>query len=149
MRLIRALIDTNLLINNLLSPNPAMSATGLIFAAALREDFTLLLTAGITSELNRKLRDDPSLGRRLPRVDADELILLLGSVAENIPTLPEPYPEIGRDRKDDYLIAHAVVAQADYLVSWDKDLLVLNEILGIHMVSPPEFLQVLRQAGLV
>lgn len=40
-----------------------------------------------------------------------------------------------------------VVAQADYLVSWDKDLLVLNEVLGVCMVSPPEFLQLLRQDG--
>lgn len=145
----RALIDTNLLINNLLSPAPATSATGVIFEAALSGHFTLLLTVGIIEELDRKLREDPDLARRLPRADAEELITLLSTVAERVPRLPEPYPEIGRDRKDDFLIAHSVVAHADYLVSWDKDLLDLQEVEGVRIVSPPEFLHVLRAEGLL
>ncbi len=140
----RALIDTNLL-----SPSPASSATGVVFQAALQGAFTLLLTVGVTAELDRKLSEDPALARRLRKSDAEELVTLLRSVAEDIPLLPDPYPEIGRDRKDDFLIAHSVIAQADYLVTWDKDLRVLEKIEGFRIVSPPEFLQVLRQAGLV
>lgn len=77
-----ALIDTNLLVNNLLSPDPANSATGLIFAAALRRTFTLLLTPPVLAELDRKLREDSSLARRIPRADADELVSLLEGAAE-------------------------------------------------------------------
>jgi len=145
----RVLIDTNLLINNLLSPNPANSATGLIFASALRGSFSLLLIPDVILELDRKLREDSSLASRLPREDADELVSLLESVAEDIPVVHEPYPQIGRDRKDDFLVAHAVVARADYLVSWDNDLLVLDEVLGVRMVNPPTLLQILRQQSLL
>lgn len=144
----RALNDTNVLINNLLSPAPAASATGLIFAAALRGAFTLLLTVGVTDELGRKLREDPALARRLPPADAEELLALLGSVAEAVPLLAEPYPEVGRARKDDFLLAHNVVAQADYLITWDKDRLVLGEVAGVRIVSPPAFLQALRTTSL-
>ncbi len=77
------------------------------------------------------------------------MIAILTTVAELIPRLPEPYPEIGRDRKDDFLIAHGIVSGADYLVSWDKDLLDLKEIDGMRIVSPPEFLRILREAGLL
>lgn len=52
-----------------------------------------------------------------------------------------------RDSKDDFLIAHAIVAEADYLVSWDRDLLDLREIGGVLIVSPPELLRRLREAN--
>jgi len=145
----RALIDTNLLIANLLSPTPATASTGVVFQSALEGRFTLLFTDGVSDELDRKLLEDAVLAKRIPRADADELIAILTTVAELIPRLPEPYPEIGRDRKDDFLIAHGIVSGADYLVSWDKDLLDLKEIDGMRIVSPPEFLRILREAGLL
>jgi len=145
----RALIDTNLLIANLLSPTPATSSTGVVFQSALEGRFTLLFTDGVSDELDRKLIEDAVLAQRIPRADADELIAILTTVAELIPRLPELYPEIGRDRKDDFLIAHGIVSGADYLVSWDKDLLDLKEIDGMRIVSPPEFLRILREAGLL
>ena len=145
----RALIDTNLLIANLLSPNPATSSTGVVFQSALEGRFVLLYTEGVTDELDRKLLENTELAKRIPRADADELIAILSTVAEVIPRLPEPYPEIGRDRKNDFLIAHGIVSGADYLVSWDKDLLDLQEIEGMHIVSPPKFLRILREAGLL
>ena len=145
----RALIDTNLLIANLLSEASATSAVGVIFQAALADRFTLLLPVGIMEELDRNLLSDPVLATRVARADADALITILSTVAELVPLLPKPYPEVGRDRKDDFLIVHSVIAKADYLVSWDKDLLTIEEIEGIRIVSPPEFSQVLRAADLL
>lgn len=52
-----------------------------------------------------------------------------------------------RDPDDDYLIAHALAAGADYLVSWDNDLRDLGFVDGLAIVSPPEFLRILREAG--
>jgi putative PIN family toxin of toxin-antitoxin system len=146
---VRALIDTNLLIANLLSEASATSAVGVIFQAALADRFTLLLPVVIMEELDRNLLSDPVLATRVARADADALITILSTVAELVPLLPEPYPEVGRDRKDDFLIVHSVIAKAAYLVSWDKDLLTLEEIEGIHIVSPPAFSQVLRAADLL
>ena len=143
----RTLLDTNLLISYLLSRQPSTSATGLILRAALAGRFTLLFTAGIADELGDKLTTRSDLAARVPRAHADELLLTLGAVAEVNPRLGEPYPEVGRDRKDDYLIAHAIAAGADYLVSWDKDLRDLGQVDGVRIVSPPEFLRILREAG--
>ncbi len=44
-----------------------------------------------------------------------------------------------RDPDDDRILACAVAAKADYLVSGDSDLLDLQEFLGIKIVSPKTF----------
>jgi len=145
----RALLDTNLLIGILLSSNPSASAIGAIILAALDGRFTLLLTAGVTDEFDRKPRERPDLAAKISRGQADALLATLATVAEAIPALPGPYPEIGGDRKDDFLFAHAKAGGADYLVTWDKGLRNLRRVGGVAIVSPAEFLRILRDAGLL
>ena len=70
-------------------------------------------------------------------------ILSLGAVA--VPDIPGDIPALTRDPKDDYLLACAVVGQADYIVTGDDDLLVLKEVEGVRMVSAGEFWQILTQ----
>jgi predicted nucleic acid-binding protein len=53
-------------------------------------------------------------------------------------------PEISRDPQDDYLLALAVVHEADYLVTRDRDLLDLGEVVGVKIVDPVTFLALLR-----
>jgi putative PIN family toxin of toxin-antitoxin system len=48
---------------------------------------------------------------------------------------------ICRDSQDDKFIACAVAAEADYIVSGDKDLLVLNKYGQIKIISASEFLK--------
>ena len=48
-----------------------------------------------------------------------------------------------RDRKDDIVLATAVAAGADTIVSGDQDLLVLGSYEGITIVSPRSFLETL------
>ena len=45
-----------------------------------------------------------------------------------------------RDPKDDKFLALAVNGQADFIVTGDRDLLVLNPFRGIAIVQPEEFL---------
>jgi putative PIN family toxin of toxin-antitoxin system len=45
-----------------------------------------------------------------------------------------------RDPKDDKLLELAVSGTADFLVTGDKDLLVLNPFRGVEIISPREFL---------
>jgi len=49
-----------------------------------------------------------------------------------------------RDPNDDVILASAIAAQADYLVSRDKDLLSRRAYDDISIISPEEFLNVLR-----
>ncbi|HRO24267.1 MAG TPA: putative toxin-antitoxin system toxin component, PIN family, partial [Promineifilum sp.] len=67
----------------------------------------------------------------------------LRTVAEEIPRIEQTIPAIARDAKDDYLLAYAVVEQADYLVTGDKDLLVLEEIARVKIVSTVAFADLL------
>jgi uncharacterized protein len=55
-----------------------------------------------------------------------------------------PEVHVVRDRDDDMVVACALAAKADYLVSRDKDLLSLGQHEGVTMISPEAFLRVLR-----
>jgi putative PIN family toxin of toxin-antitoxin system len=48
-------------------------------------------------------------------------------------------PKVCRDPDDDYILAAAVNAGCDYLVTGDKDLLTLKMFEGIGIVTPREF----------
>jgi putative PIN family toxin of toxin-antitoxin system len=51
---------------------------------------------------------------------------------------------VPRDPDDDMIIASALAAGADYIVTRDKDLLSLRKHKDISIMTPEEFLQVLR-----
>ena len=55
--------------------------------------------------------------------------------------------QVVRDPNDDMIIGCALAANADYLISRDKDLLSLGAHQGIAIVAPEAFLQILREAG--
>ena len=48
---------------------------------------------------------------------------------------------ICRDPKDDKLLELAISGNADYLVTGDNDLLVLNPFRGIEIITPRDFLE--------
>jgi len=48
-----------------------------------------------------------------------------------------------RDPKDDHFVACAVEGKADYIVTTDKDLLVLGEYQGIKIIRPDKFVTIL------
>ena len=52
-------------------------------------------------------------------------------------------PKICRDADDDFILAAAVKAGCDYLVTGDKDLLVLKKVSGLNIVTPREFAEVI------
>jgi len=143
----RALLDANLYISYLLSRNRTKSAVGAVLAAVASGAFTLLFTAEIADEINRSTRERPDLATRIAPADVRRLLLAVAALAEMIPSIQEDLPRVGRDRGDDYLIAHAIAAGADVPVSWDKDLLDLGQVAGVRIVTPPRFLEVLRETG--
>ena len=50
-----------------------------------------------------------------------------------------PVPSICRDPEDNIIIACAVDAQADYIVTGDEDLLILKRYKGIVILNPRNF----------
>ncbi|HRN69394.1 MAG TPA: putative toxin-antitoxin system toxin component, PIN family [Promineifilum sp.] len=141
----RALLDTNIYISYLLTPQHT-GAVQAIFAALGRNQFTLLLPEEVVDEIPDVISNRPHL---MGRVGSDKLttfLELLRTVAEEIPRIEQTIPAIARDAKDDYLLTYAAIGQADYLVTGDKDLLVLEEIAGVKIVSTVAFADLLSAA---
>jgi putative PIN family toxin of toxin-antitoxin system len=58
---------------------------------------------------------------------------------------PKDIPKICRDPFDDYILAAAVVGRVEYLVTADKDLLILEEYKGIKIVTPSKFRKIIKK----
>ncbi len=143
----RACIDTNILISYLLGPG-SIQPPSRIVRSAYAGEFSLVIVETTIVELRRKVHSKLYLVERIADIAMEEFVRDLQEVARIIPQ-PSPIPVVTRDRRDDYLIAPAVLAQVDFVVSGDKDLLVIREIAGVRIVSPADFVQILEERSLV
>ncbi len=138
----RVLLDANLFISFLLNPR-RHSASNEVVRRAVLGDFTLLVPEELFGKISSRAKSKPYLMKRIRGVEIDEMVEIISSVAEFIPVIEEAIPAVVRDPKDDYLLAYAVVGRADFLVTGDKDLLVLREVEGVRILTPREFMKVL------
>jgi len=53
-------------------------------------------------------------------------------------------PAYTRDRKDDKSVACAIAGRAEYLVTVDEDILVLERLGDARIVTPREFVEAVR-----
>jgi len=135
----RVLIDTNVLVSYLVQPGRE-GAVGTVIHAALEGQFTLLMPQALLNELIVTVRGKPRLAKRIPLEELEIFVALLAQSGEGVATIAEPIPAATRDRNDDYLLAYALLGAADYLVTGDRDLLILNEqIAGLTILTPAQF----------
>ena len=139
----RVLIDTNVLVSYLLQPD-APGAVQATLRAFLEEQFTLLVPGALLQELLVTVGGKPRLAKRIPPEDLTTFIAILEEFGEKVQEIAEPIPAVTRDPKDDYLLAYALVGEADYLVTGDKDLLELQgQITGLEILTPAQFIDLL------
>jgi len=138
----RAVLDTSVLVSAFLTPggHPAK-----VVRAATDGAFVLCLSPEILAELQDALR---KLQRRQPAFHppADAVaryVRDLSVEAELVRELP-PVRVVERDPKDDMIVATALAARADYLISGDRDLLDLAPYAGIRILTARAFLERLR-----
>ncbi len=141
----RVLCDTNIFVSYLLTPKTAGPIHTIVEAALLGE-FTFLLPEDLCEELARKAKGKKYLTGRITREDLEELVTLLKEVAELIPEIRTPIPAATRDSKDDYLLAYALVGQADYLVTGDEDLLTIKQVEKTKILTARAFVSILQPA---
>ncbi len=139
----RVVFDTNIYVSYLLGHRPPISE--LIDVHLERGDFTVLTALPLLLELARVL-EYPHLRRYFTEEEKTRFLSLVRVVGE-IVDLPEEIPRICRDPDDDWVIACAVIGGADLIISGDKDLLVLEQIGGINILSPAQFLKMLLTDG--
>ena len=143
--MIAAALDANIFISYLLARDRSATIQ-LCVESGLAGEFTLVVAQPLLDELARKISEKPYLAARIPQADLTRLIAVLSLVGVMIPPSEEPIPSVSRDDKDDYVLAYAKIADADYLVTGDKDLLVLRNLIDRPAIrTPAEFV---RELGL-
>ncbi len=139
----RACIDTNILISFLLAPFSPSPPTAII-DRAFEGSFTLVIVETTLEELRDKVSNKPYLASRIAASEVNQFVDTLVEITEIVQMLPHALPKVVRDPRDDYLLAPAVLEQVDYVVTGDKDLLILGEVAGVRIVTPAEFVAILN-----
>ena len=141
--MIRAVLDTNLLVSYLLTHRPPIAA--LIDNHLAQDHFLLLIAPELLAELDRVLAY-PKLQRYYTDEVRTRFVALVMALSEVV-DLPETIPRICRDPDDDRVIACAVVGAADLIISGDDDLLALERVGGIPILTAAQFLETLEQGN--
>lgn len=141
---LRALLDANLLISALVSSDPERSAAAAVLFEAIRGAFVAVVPAEAITEVARVAMENPWLTARIPPQELEKLIQDLTIVAEVPRALERPLARACPDPGDDYLIAHAILAQVNFLVTRDRDLLDMGDLGSVRIVDPVAFLSLLR-----
>ena len=137
-----AVLDSVVLVSALLTPGGVASD---VVRQARDGAFTCCLSDEILAETRRVLNDTPRLRQRYTYGEEDVQAFILSlRAAARLVTDVAPLTGIVRDPNDDMVIACAVAAAADYIVSRDEDLLSLGTYEGITMITPEAFIALLR-----
>jgi putative PIN family toxin of toxin-antitoxin system len=130
----RVVLDTNILISALLIQVGHPAA---IYRAWQEGAFVLLICAEQLDELRATLRK-PTIAARIKPYHAGRLVNQLKDLAEIVG--PRPLVERSPDPTDDFLLALSEAGQADYLVTGDKNgLLLLVRHKTTRILSASEF----------
>jgi putative PIN family toxin of toxin-antitoxin system len=128
---VKAVFDTNVLIAAFLTEG---ICSGLLIRARKRA-FTLVLCDDIIREFEGILIKK----FRFTSTDVSEISAIVSEAASEILHKLDPIPHVCRDPNDDMIIACAIDAAADYIVTGDEDLLILKHYNDIVIINPRNF----------
>ena len=142
--MISAVLDANTIISALLvrSGLPAR-----ILDAAYAVHFLCFSGDAIIREVFRTL-DSQRIGRKYS-FDVTDTIRLRAFLESDLVYTPitVEVQRVASHPEDDLILATAVSAQADYLVTGDRQLLALGEYQGVRIVTPRDFAAILGLAA--
>ena len=130
----RAVIDTNVLIAALLWRGPAHALLEHVRAGTVSLVSSPALLAELADVIGRSKFDAILTKTNSSRERSLAEVRRLAEVIEP-PPLPQP---VCRDPDDDQVLALAVAAKVDLIVSGDNDLLSLGSFEGIPIIAPAE-----------
>lgn len=137
----RVVFDTVIFVRALLNPH---SFSGRLIFEYFK-DYHSFLSPSLIEEILSVLGREEIIKRfHLKEVDYPKAFArLLKAISRAEIIKIDEMPSVSRDPQDDKFLATAKKAQADYLVSADKDLLDLKEYEGIKMIDAETFLNIL------
>jgi predicted nucleic acid-binding protein len=138
---IRAVLDANTIASGMVRFREGATPPVLILQAWALDRFELITTDILISEVVRTL----SKPYFVTRVESDVHAATLKSPREDAGRveITTTVSSVATHPEDDLVLAAAVSAAADYLVTGDKQLQRLDSCQGVRIVSPREFLTLL------
>lgn len=127
----KAVFDTNILIAAFLTEG---LCSGLLIRARKR-NFDLVLSDDIIREFKNTL----TRKFKISSADVSEITPIVTEAVSEIIDKTTPIARTCRDQDDDMIIACAVSATADYIVTGDEDLLMLKRYKNIVIINPRNF----------
>ncbi|PIQ95153.1 MAG: putative toxin-antitoxin system toxin component, PIN family [Nitrospirae bacterium CG_4_10_14_0_8_um_filter_41_23] len=131
--MLKVLFDTNVLIS-------AFLTDGLCSKLVLRAnkgEFELYTCPIILNEFEEKLRTQFSL----TKAEIKEALTLIKEISLTVNPIESNVEVKGvcRDKDDDMVLTCALTAKVDFLVTGDRDLLIIGVYQGINIISPRAF----------
>ncbi len=126
-----AVFDTNVLIAAIITEGVCSK----LLSRARTKEFCLISCPFIMTEIRR------ILSKRF-RLSHEEIASAIEPISEAIDQIIKhnlKVTNICRDRDDDNVLACALAAKAEYLVTGDSDLLEIKNFQGIKIITPREF----------
>ncbi len=103
---------------------------------------TIYASQALLNEIEGTLRKEKFRDKiRQLQSSVEEIVLKTQRQVELCPTISIEVPQL-RDRNDTIVLAAAVAAQAEVVVTGDRDLLVLNPFSDISILTPQGFLDI-------
>jgi uncharacterized protein len=136
---LKAVIDTNVWVSALFTSGTARKLVNRLKI----NSFQLIYSTQILDEL-LEVTARPKLAHKLIKEDKTELTDLIRQHGVSV-ELERPISAISRDPRDDMYLACALVADCDFIVTGDNDLLCLKTHGRAKIISPAEFVGILEQ----
>ncbi len=133
---VKVIFDTNIWISFLIGKKLQF-----VKDLIVSQQFIIILSDQLILEL-QTVTQRPKLKKYFPSQKVDELIQFLMVVGQKIEA--EERNNISRDPKDNFLLDIIDSSNPDYLITGDKDLLVLNPFKNTRILTPADFEAIYR-----
>ena len=134
----RIVIDTQILLRAVV--NRRSLPAKLVYD--LTDSYTLLISEATLAEIEEVLHR-PKVRAKFQYTD-EAVAELVNRLSKGIRIAVSDIPSIARDPKDDKFLACAATGNANFIVSEDKDLLVLNPYDTIQILNVFDFLKIIQ-----
>lgn len=135
-RKLRVIFDTNIWISFLIGKRLSELKNYIV-----KGHIVIITTHQLLSEI-QIVTGREKLKKYFPKEAISDLLIFLEVVGEKIDISPKNF--VCRDAKDNFLLDLIEFSNADYLVTGDKDLLVLNPYKTAKIINPAEFEKQMR-----
>ena len=130
-------LDTNVLISSTMWDN---SVAFKLLKKLIENEEEIFTTADILDEYQKVLKRDFKYTKEETDKISTEVIIRFLKIVE----INERIDEIKEDPTDNKILECAVESNSEYILSYDKHLLNIKEFRGIKIITPEEYLEILK-----